>query len=293
MIPTKLYSDSSSEIWLADSLDTDHVTEVMNGRIANALIFDAPFSETTHSGHKDGKLTADRAAAFAKAHADSPTPESKYSARKSEHGESGRRDIDYDCFTEEDIEKFSEVWMPVCSGWTVSITDDVLAPVWRKSFEKHGRYAFSPVALVETGSRVRMSGDGPSQWSTWAIMSRPKNKEYSKWGALPGAYVQPAERHINSRNGTDRIVGGKNLKTMIEIVSDYSRQGDLVIDPCCGAVTTGRACLRLGRKFIGIEIDPGRAKLSAEIINAESRFTTRAYENAGQQGLFKEILVQG
>lgn len=262
--PNKIYEDSYSEIWLGNSLNKEHVDEIMQGRLANTLIFDAPFSETTHSGHKNGKLTADRAAAFAKVHADNPTPESNYSARKSDHGESGRRDIDYAHFTPEDCDNFSNIWLPFCSGWAVSITDDILAPSWRKGFENQERYCFAPLPLVESGSRVRMSGDGPSGWTCWIMVCRPKTREYASWGTLPGAYVQSAERRFNSRGGSDRVVGGKPLKSMIDLVGDYSRKEDLIVDPCVGGGTTCVAAKMLGRKSIGIDSDPKHAEIAAK-----------------------------
>ncbi len=261
--PKKIYSDAYSEIWIGNSLDPEHVKQILNGRQIDHLIFDAPYSEKTHAGHANGKLTSDRAAAFAKANKDNPTPESRYSARKSEHGESGRRDIDYPHFTPEDCVNFSNLWLPHTKGWVMSITDDILAPVWKKSFEDLDRYAFAPVPLVETGSRVRMSGDGPSNWTCYCMVARPKTREYASWGTLPGAYVQAGERRMNSHAGPSRIMGGKPLKSMIDIVNDYSKKGELVVDPFVGGGTTCVAAKMVGRKSIGITIDAGHAKIAA------------------------------
>ena len=44
------------------------------------------------------------------------------------------------------------------------------------------------------------------------------------------------------------------METLICAVTDI---GGLVLDPFMGSGTTGVACLQTGRRFIGVEIDPG------------------------------------
>ncbi len=258
-----LYSDQLSEVWLGNCLDAADVAAVMGDRKADLLCLDAPYSEKTHSGHEGGKLTADRAAGFAKSTGGVPATRA-YAARKSAAGESGRRGIDYAAWSFNDVDTFVSIWSPTVTGWCVSITDSELAGSWDLCFSSAELYSFAPLPLVETGSRVRMTGDGPSNWTCWIVVARPKRKPYSKWGTMPGAYVQPAERDINSAGGTDRIVGGKPLKSMCAIVGDYSRRGDLVVDPTCGAGTTLLAAKMCGRRSIGVEMDRGRAELAAK-----------------------------
>lgn len=275
MTAERIYSDDLSEIWIGNALDADDIAAVMGDRVANALIVDAPYSEKTHQGHREGKLTAERAHNFAKAHADNPTPESRYAGRNP----AMRRDIDYAHWTPEDAERFAELWVPRVNGWQVSITDDPLAPHWVRAFDAAGLYAFAPLPLVETGSRIRMAGDGPSNWTCWIVVARPRTREFASWGTLPGAYIQPAERDVNSRGGPDRIVGGKPLKSMLAIVRDYSRPGDLIVDPCCGGGTTLLAAKMQGRRSIGIEQDRGRAELAAK----------RLRKAKHQRDLFEEL----
>jgi len=38
---------------------------------------------------------------------------------------------------------------------------------------------------------------------------------------------------------------------------DITNPDDFVLDPFMGSGTTGVACVQTGRRFIGIEIDPG------------------------------------
>ena len=39
------------------------------------------------------------------------------------------------------------------------------------------------------------------------------------------------------------------------LILTYTRPGEIVLDPSMGSATTAIACLRTGRRFIGIELD--------------------------------------
>ena len=49
----------------------------------------------------------------------------------------------------------------------------------------------------------------------------------------------------------------KPLNIVTNLVINCSGEGDVVLDCYMGSGTTGVACVNLGRKFIGIELDPG------------------------------------
>jgi len=63
----------------------------------------------------------------------------------------------------------------------------------------------------------------------------------------------------------------KPVPLMMDLVGLYSNPGQTVLDPFMGSGTTGIACTRLGRKFIGIEINPAFFDLSCRRIEAASR----------------------
>jgi hypothetical protein len=131
--------------------------------VADALIFDAPHSEKTHASK----------------------------ARRNDGSSPEGCSRDYDHLTPDDVHAFVSSWAPRCRGWMVSLTDDVLAPVWRAAYRSVGRYAFAAVPCVITGMTCRMRGDGPSSWAICAMVSRPANLQFASWGTLQGAYQRP------------------------------------------------------------------------------------------------------
>ena len=239
----------------------------------DCLIVDAPYSERTHSAHDAGAQTATKASAWAAraATSDVVRPNQVRERRYSAKGRADRAALAYAFWTEDDVNAFVDTWSPKVTGWFVTLTDHVLAPAWEAALREDKRMTFSPIACVEPGSRVRMVGDGPAQWSCFAIVARPRHEPYSKWGALPGAYVVPPGHNPRPMNGGKAVVGGKPIWLLDALVSDYSRPGDLVCDPCSGGGTTLAAALRTGRRAIGCDIDPKHAAMSAEACRTATR----------------------
>ena len=202
-------------------------------RRADALIFDAPYSEKTHAGHNSGTRSDESGIG--------------YGHRRN------TRAICYEHFTDRDVAEVVDAWHDRIDGWIVSITDHVLAPVWAAKLEAAGRYVFPPLPIVDVGMTVRLAGDGPSSWTCWAIVARPKTRAFHRWGALRGAYLYRGNSDLAARR---TVMGGKRLDTMRDIVRDYTRPGDLVIDPFAGGGTTLLAAALEGRRAIGAEMMP-------------------------------------
>lgn len=207
----------------------------------DALILDAPYSARTHSGHdaaaeSTGRFSADD---------ERRMRVDKRTGAVYAVGVNRRQTINYKPWTPTDVRECVRFWSERTRGWFVSITDSTLAPVWADELESEGRYAFSPLPLVETGSRVRLTGDGPSSWTCWIVVARPR--DLVDWGTLPGAYV------LKGRG--DRVVmGGKQTSAMRAIIRDYSRPNQLVCDPCAGGGTTLVAAEIEGRRAVGAEV---------------------------------------
>ncbi len=61
----------------------------------------------------------------------------------------------------------------------------------------------------------------------------------------------------------------KPIKLICELIEEYSKEGDTILDPFFGSGTTGVAAVRMGRHFIGIEISPNYCKIAEKRIQEE------------------------
>jgi site-specific DNA-methyltransferase (adenine-specific) len=201
------------------------------------IITDPPYSERTHSGHdavQGGGMDS-----------------------------ASREALGYSSLSPDDCSSLADIFSKGCTGWIVWMTDHTLAPTIEAAMQRNSRYVFAPLPYIHPGRSVRLTGDGPSSWTDWLIVSRTTAQ--SKWGTLRGGYVA-------NQGWNDKVrMGGKPTRLMQMVVSDYSRAGDLVCDPFMGAGTTGVACMKEGRKFIGIEIDQAAFDISCKRIEDAQR----------------------
>jgi site-specific DNA-methyltransferase (adenine-specific) len=225
----------------------------------DAVITDPPYSARTHSGHNGAAGVVD---------------ESGWAER---HGlddkRARRRSLSYEAQTEAGAHDLVEAFTARCKGWIAVISDHESQAWYAHAAESAGRYVFAPLPFVELGSRPRLCGDGPSSWTCWITAARPRARRFQGWGTLPGAYVR--------RGGGEQVklvVGGKPLWLMSALVRDYSRPGDLIVDPFAGGGTTLLAAAMEGRRAIGAEMDP---ETYAKAVKRLKRgYTTDLFEGA-------------
>lgn len=200
------------------------------------IITDPPYSERTHTGH-DGQQS-----------------------RRGD-GADGK-ELGYEALSEQDAVGLATL-LQTCPGWVVWLTDHVLAPIIEREMKRVGRTVFPFLPYYHSGRSVRMAGDGPCSWTDWIVVSRTKAQR--KWGTLRGGYI------ANEGWNDKERMGGKPTRLMQMLVCDYSRPGETVCDPFMGAGTTGVACMKEGRSFIGIEIDQDAFDLSCRRIEEAQR----------------------
>lgn len=77
-----------------------------------------------------------------------------------------------------------------------------------------------------------------------------KSKKIKEYGARYNIWEIPPDKH--NRTGHPAPFP---LQLAHDHIISWSNEGDTVLDPFMGSGTTGVACVKTGRKFIGIEID--------------------------------------
>ncbi len=221
MLPQPYYADDSAILYHGDALEivpllaTEHVAHWLPTHV----ITDPPYSGRTHKGH-DAK------------------------AGRAKDGVS-RRELGYSAIGEDDTREIARTLDKCCAGWVVALSDSDQHNWYRSEWGRCGRTTFQPLPCLIKGMTVRLMGDGPSSWAVYANVAR--TKKLRDWGTLPGGYSGPREKQYR--------VGGKPMWLMSAIVRDYSKRGDVILDPFAGGGTTLRAAVDLGRRAIGVEID--------------------------------------
>lgn len=81
------------------------------------------------------------------------------------------------------------------------------------------------------------------------------------WTDIPRLTGTAAER-VAPLDDTHKLPTQLPVALVERVVLAASNAGDLVVDPFCGTGTTGVACLRHGRRFVGIEREAMTAELS-------------------------------
>lgn len=146
-----------------------------------------------------------------------------------------------------------EPLVQLCHGWFIAFcTPEGIAP-WRNALKAAGAKYKRACFFCKTDAAPQFNGQGPA-FAVEPFVTAWCGKGMSHWngGGRRNWWALPT-------NGTDREgthPTEKPLALMSEIVSLFTSPGDTVFDPFMGSGTTGVACVRSGRKFIGVERDP-------------------------------------
>lgn len=189
---------------------------------------------------------------------DSATHEKHLSSITLKNGEPAGQALGFEGIDKEECVRLATQWTELATRWVVFTCE------W-----KYGH------ALDEAGLLIRLgiwrkpdgapqfTGDRPGTgWEAVAICHR-KGKKVWNGGGKHAFWTFPKGQN-DSGHPT-----GKPLGLISEFVKDFSNQDETILDPFMGSGTTGVAAIRLGRKFIGIEISEKYCAIAVERIKTE------------------------
>lgn len=118
---------------------------------------------------------------------------------------------------------------------------------------------------IKPDSTPQLNGQGPAMGAE-NFVAAWCGKGFARWnaGGKRGVYT-----HLT--NPSDRDGGHpteKPWRLMADLVKDFTDLGQTILDPFMGSGTTGVACAKLGRKFIGIELEPAYFDIACRRIEA-------------------------
>ena len=172
------------------------------------------------------------------------------------NGEPARQALRFDGISADELLAMAQDWVRLARRWCVFSCE------W-----KHVHKLEAAGLLVRFGiwrkpdGAPQFTGDRPGTgWEAVAICHRPGRKQWNGGGShafwsVPkaGSFGHPTE---------------KPVPLFSAWVRDFSDPGETVLDPFMGSGTTGVACVKLGRKFIGIEIEPKYFDIACRRIEA-------------------------
>lgn len=155
-----------------------------------------------------------------------------------------------------------------CGGWFIAFCTVEGTAKWADAINASPMKYKRACIWVKPDSTPQLNGQCPAHGAE-CFVTAWAGRGASRWnaGGKRGVYthnVNPPDRH--GKHPTE-----KPWRLFADLLRDFTNPGDTVLDPFMGSGTTGVACQRMGRRFIGIEIDPEYFRIACERVEAATR----------------------
>lgn len=212
-----LYHGKNTDViaWLVQQGQHDD-----KGYLGDALITDPPYSPSTQEG-------------------------SRAQAGKGAEEKVRKRTIGFAPFTPARAKRALRWMAHLARNWSLIFSDDDLAYHYRVEGERQGLEYMRQGEWVKTLYTPQFNGICPAQATEYIQIFRRGTLRWNG-GGFPAVYLHP--REDDPEHPTI-----KPLNLMLEIVRDFTNEGDLILDPFAGTGKTLLAARMMGRRAIGIE----------------------------------------
>ncbi len=137
-------------------------------------------------------------------------------------------------------------------GWALLFCQAEGVAPWRDELEAAGAKYKAPMIWVKPDGMPQFNGQGPGMgYESMVLAWCAKGRSFWNGGGRHGVFTVPKGEGVKPVHETQ-----KPVKLMTSLISLFTKPDDMVLDMFMGSGTTGVACVKLGRKFTGIELDP-------------------------------------
>lgn len=149
-------------------------------------------------------------------------------------------------------EGFVHIAGEICEGWLLAFCTIEGVNKWADVINPAKPKYKRACIWVKPDSTPQLNGQGPAQGAE-CFVTAWCGTGHARWnaGGKRGVYthcVNGSWRH--GEHPTE-----KPISLMRELIQDFTDWGQTILDPFMGSGTTGVACAKMGRKFIGIELE--------------------------------------
>lgn len=202
----------------------------------DVALLDPPYSEHVHASCRSGLTASNKS--------------TRSSAEPSQISQ--RKALGFEHITQAQIEAVADQLGRLVRRWVLVFHDVESGHLWRGELQVAGLEYVRTCAWVKHGGAPQFTGDRPAVgFEAITVAHRPGKKRWNG-GGKPGVYTHSI---VLDQRGEERIHTTQKPEGLIDaLLRDFSDPGELVLDAFAGSGTTGVAAKRLGRRFVGWEL---------------------------------------
>lgn len=169
--------------------------------------------------------------------------------------------------------------------WSIVFCQAEGAMRWQEALRAGGARPMRWCVWIKPDGQPQLTGDRPGVGYETLVCAHPPGRARWNGGGKTGVFVHNKFDGHAALNGRAPHPTTKPLALMQELVTLFTDPGETVLDAFAGSGTTGVACVRLGRSFVGVEKDPRYFALAVERLRAEEAGSTLQASRSGQLAL--------
>lgn len=141
----------------------------------------------------------------------------------------------------------------IVQRWVLTFCQIEAVHAWKEALTVAGLTYKRTCLWMKPDAQPQLTGDRPGMGYESIVTAHAKGKSRWNGGGKAGVYEFVRNQDHGPKHLRHPTV--KPLPLMESLIRDFTDPGDLIVDPFAGSGTTGVAALRLGRRFIGWELD--------------------------------------